>query len=678
MKELKMRRICWILTGIFLLAMMAVPLFAEVTIGDGLILQRVPIDMYWGNSLYECVFYQHELQILNGTITQISFYNNFITNLPDIHTQIWLGTTGQPNLSADWVPAGNLTLVFDGQVDYPTGINTITIPLSNPYQYSGGTLVMMVYRPLTMWFFNSQDQFAAQHGDMGRSRKVYSDTTVFDPYAPPDGYSSVGTPFPKTTFTYTGQVVTGDIDCQSLVQNPTPTLNVMQTTEVTIRNQGTAALGQGTVQILNQMHQVLGSTQIEMPGPGIASTIPVTWTPNQEGAIGIYAKVIAAGDEVSGNDDSPMAILDVIGDSTLDIMIGMGDQSGRHPLDFFYRNSLSETIYPASQITLPTESGIIATLKYFPDFIDNLADKPIKIWMGETTLSDLSGGWIPVNQLQLVYDGEIAIQVAVSPLTIILDSSYHWQGDNLVILMQREMDTQYYSSMDKFWGMNSDLALTRYRSSDTETLDPNALPDNAITTHFYPAVKLGFLPVDDEQAYLTGRVTGNGQALASATLTLSPSNRISATTTQRGEYLLRTMIGTYNLMIDKDGFIPYVTDLTVNPEANVLNFNLTPSSLDDPSTPEMQPKLSLYPNPFNPEATLAFYVSKDNTQVKAELFDFKGRKIKTLADGIYQKGEQRINLIAVDEHGLSLASGVYFIKVQNGKQRQVIKALLMK
>jgi hypothetical protein len=653
-------------------------LFAdEVTIGDGLVPQRVPIDMYWGNSLYECVYYQHELGILNGTITQISFYNAFITNLPNIQTQIWLGTTGMPNLSSAWVPAGNLTLVYDGPVDYPTGINTIPITLTTPFQYNGGTLVMMVYRPLTMWNFNSQDQFFAQFGEMGRSRKLYSDTTVFDPYTPPTGYSSVGTPFPKTTFTYTGQVINGDIDCQSLVQNPTPTQNVMQTTEVTIRNQGTSALGQGTVQILNQGHQILGSTQVEMPSPGNQSIVPVTWTPTQESFMAIYAKVIAAGDEVSGNDDSPMAILNVIGDMPYEVMIGPGDQSARLPLDFFYRNNLSQTLYPASMITNPWGHGWIRTLKYYPNlFTDNLTDKPIKIWMGETTSNDLSEGWVPVNQLQLVYDGVVDLQAGQSLLTIVLDDIYSWQGGNLVIMMQRVWDNEYYSSMDKFWGLNSAEQLTCYRSSDTETLDPNNPPYDYLTSHFYPSVTLGFLLTGDEQAYITGRVTGGGHVLPQATISLTA--RESTLTTNRGEYMLKTMIGLHNLSVTKDGFLPYYNDLTLNYVDNILNFNLTPSSMDDPYTPELKPKLSLYPNPFNPETTLAFSVTRDNTPVRIELFDLKGRKIKTLADGTYSQGEQRISFKALDENGLSLASGVYFIKVQNGNHRQTIKALLMK
>ncbi len=100
--------------------------------------------------------------------------------------------------------------------------------------------------------------------------------------------------------------------------------------------------------------------------------------------------------------------------------------------------------------------------------------------------------------------------------------------------------------------------------------------------------------------------------------------------------------------------------------------------MDDPYTPELKPKLSLYPNPFNPDATLAFSINKDNAPVKIELFDLKGRKIRIIADGIYQKGEQRVSFKAVDESGAALASGVYFIKVQTGSSSKLIKALLMK
>lgn len=83
----------------------------------------------------------------SGQITAIRFYNNFFSNLPNKPTQIWLGETPLADLSNGWIPASQLTQVFSGSVDYPAGMNEITVTFATPFAYGGGNLVMMVFRP---------------------------------------------------------------------------------------------------------------------------------------------------------------------------------------------------------------------------------------------------------------------------------------------------------------------------------------------------------------------------------------------------------------------------------------------------------------------------------------------------------------------------------------------------
>ncbi|HNT51903.1 MAG TPA: hypothetical protein PKH19_00775, partial [Candidatus Syntrophosphaera sp.] len=169
-----------------------------VTIGDGSQLARVPMDFYWKNSLHECLFMSDELGFVSGTITSLAFYNNFTTNLPNGATKIWLGSTTQQDLSGGWIPSTQLTLVFDGVVQYPAGANTITIPLQTPYMHTPGNLVMMVNRPMDAVYYSSMDNFQAQTIGTNRALNIYSDSTTYDPAAPPTGATLSGQ-FPKTT-----------------------------------------------------------------------------------------------------------------------------------------------------------------------------------------------------------------------------------------------------------------------------------------------------------------------------------------------------------------------------------------------------------------------------------------------------------------------------------------------
>jgi hypothetical protein len=72
-----------------------------------------------------------------------------------------LGETTQTELTA-YIPSTQLTLVFDGTVSYPSGENIINIPLTTPYNYFGGNLVMMVNRPMDTGYFSSSDNFYCQ------------------------------------------------------------------------------------------------------------------------------------------------------------------------------------------------------------------------------------------------------------------------------------------------------------------------------------------------------------------------------------------------------------------------------------------------------------------------------------------------------------------------------------
>ena len=101
---------------------------------------RIPMDFWWLNSLYECLYYSDELGFTSGTITSIAFYNQFADSPANGATKIWLGSTNLADLSAGWIPSTQLTQVFSGNVNYPSGQNDILIHLTTPYPYGGGTV----------------------------------------------------------------------------------------------------------------------------------------------------------------------------------------------------------------------------------------------------------------------------------------------------------------------------------------------------------------------------------------------------------------------------------------------------------------------------------------------------------------------------------------------------------
>ncbi len=85
------------------------------------------------------------------------------------------------------------------------------------------------------------------------------------------------------------------------------------------------------------------------------------------------------------------------------------------------------------------------------------------------------------------------------------------------------------------------------------------------------------------------------------------------------------------------------------------------------------------PNPFNPRTRLAFELSSDSGDVRLELFDLQGRRVRTLVSGAAPEGRSEAVWNGVDDHGNPVASGVYAVVLRvDGAVASVQKIALVK
>jgi len=70
-----------------------------------------------------------------------------------------------------------------------------------------------------------------------------------------------------------------------------------------------------------------------------------------------------------------------------------------------------------------------------------------------------------------------------------------------------------------------------------------------------------------------------------------------------------------------------------------------------------------YPNPFNAETVLHYSLPYDG-EVELAIYDLLGRRVRTLESGFKTAGEYVMKWNGVDEKGRSVASGVYFYRLQ--------------
>ncbi len=84
-----------------------------------------------------------------------------------------------------------------------------------------------------------------------------------------------------------------------------------------------------------------------------------------------------------------------------------------------------------------------------------------------------------------------------------------------------------------------------------------------------------------------------------------------------------------------------------------------------------------YPNPFNPTTTIRYRISK-SSRVKIDVFNILGQQVATLVDGQKKAGSYEIVFDARNNSGKSLASGMYFYRLQAGEFIRIRKMLLVR
>ena len=99
---------------------------------------------------------------------------------------------------------------------------------------------------------------------------------------------------------------------------------------------------------------------------------------------------------------------------------------------------------------------------------------------------------------------------------------------------------------------------------------------------------------------------------------------------------------------------------------------ITALSSPAPQLPAGQSRLfPNYPNPFNPQTTIVFYVAS-NGAVRLDIYDVLGRRVKTLLNKELKRGRYEIRWNAAGR-----ASGVYICRLQTEEETRLRKMLLI-
>ena len=116
-----------------------------------------------------------------------------------------------------------------------------------------------------------------------------------------------------------------------------------------------------------------------------------------------------------------------------------------------------------------------------------------------------------------------------------------------------------------------------------------------------------------------------------------------------------------------------LTDAVFN-NGNITGTASSLTSMVTPTTFALHPNV---PNPFNPETTLRFELPHA-AEVKLEIFDAIGQKVRTLVSGALQAGTHSAIWHGRSDAGVQVGNGVYFYRIEADEFTQMRRMLLLK
>ena len=87
-----------------------------------------------------------------------------------------------------------------------------------------------------------------------------------------------------------------------------------------------------------------------------------------------------------------------------------------------------------------------------------------------------------------------------------------------------------------------------------------------------------------------------------------------------------------------------------------------------------QPGLTIYPNPFRAETTLAVSLPRVE-RVKLSLYNLRGQLVRELSDGFRAQGQHSFTWDGKDDNGRDVSAGIYLIRFDNGRHKLLRKVI---
>lgn len=203
---------------------------------------------------------------------------------------------------------------------------------------------------------------------------------------------------------------------------------------------------------------------------------------------------------------------------------------------------------------------------------------------------------------------------------------------------------------------------------DSENWDNN--PGTSFVKLFDYSLEAG----DNTQIYLLGQAT----VLSAQAEEVIDFLGVANTNVKR--YITTNM----NMMVINlaSGFGPYSFANAVFSQTDLIGAVIAYSDYgtpnDDNDIASVKVEMTNYPNPFNPETTIEFNLSKECSSVNISIYNIKGQLVSKHVRNNLSQGTHNVVWNGKDMNNSSVASGIYYYKLETADYSETKKMVLMK
>lgn len=233
---------------------------------------------------------------------------------------------------------------------------------------------------------------------------------------------------------------------------------------VRVENRGTDKAYAYRVTLVDKNGEELNHKDVAVTlNSGEYADVEVAWTPQVADTTAICGVVRTWPDDEYADDNTTDYMTVIVREAFDGDVVGIGLESSStassSPFDLSNQYAAALNIYSADEIG-ENKDMLIQKLAWPYDAIYQYSDVetiPVRIYLANTDLTNTKDGWIPEEQLTLVYDGITSIaQKSTGDLTIALDEPFKYEaGKNLAVLTAVNCDT--YCPYVSFRQYNSPL-----------------------------------------------------------------------------------------------------------------------------------------------------------------------------------------------------------------------------